>query len=141
MPKLDLLLFQDGPYPDVIATVQLAEERGFKNLWLIDSTDVYPDLWAMAAACAVNTSRIRIGPGVTNPLTRHPRVTANAMLTIHDMSGGRGILGVGSGDNAVRTLGWRPATVAEIAESVAVWRQKFRERGVGIPIYVEGAPG
>ena len=106
-----------------------------KNLWLIDSTDVYPDVWATAAVCAINTSRIRVGPGVTNPLTRHPRVTANAMLTIHEMSGGRGILGVGSGDNAVKTLGWKRATAGQMSDAVDTWRRKFKEKGAEIPIY------
>ena len=135
MPKLDLILFQDLSVSDLIATVRLADENGFGNLWLIDSTDVYPDIWATAAVCAVNTSRIRIGPGVTNPLTRHPRVTANAMLTIHEMSGGRGILGVGSGDNAVKTLGWKRATGDQMSEAVDTWKRKFTEHGADIPIY------
>ena len=135
MPKLDLILFQDLPVSDLIATVSLADTNGFGNLWLIDSTDVYPDIWATAAVCAVNTSRIRIGPGVTNPLTRHPRVTANAILTIHEMSGGRGILGVGSGDNAVKTLGWKRATAGQMSEAVDTWRHKFTEKKADIPIY------
>src|SRR5207244_750273 len=92
--------------------------------------------WATAALLAVNTGRVRIGPGVTNPVTRHPRGPAGAMLTIHELSGGRGILGLGAGDNAVRTLGRQPARIAEVREAVDICRAKFRERKADIPIYV-----
>jgi len=136
MAKVDLFLMQDIPVARYLEMAQLAEASGCENLWLIDGQDVFPDPWATAALCAVNTSRIRIGPGVTNPITRHPRVTANAMLTIHEISNGRGILGLGAGDNAVRTLGRGPAKLAEIREAVDICRQKFRERGAAIPIYV-----
>ncbi|MEE8301350.1 MAG: LLM class flavin-dependent oxidoreductase [Candidatus Tectomicrobia bacterium] len=136
MPKVDLFLMQDVPYPDFIEMAQLAEEHGCENLWLIDGQDVFPDPWTTAALCAVNTSRIRLGPGVTNPLTRHPRVTANAMLTVHELSGGRGILGLGTGDNAVRTLGWKPAQISVLREAVDICREKFNRHGAEIPIYI-----
>lgn len=136
MPKLDLFLMQDVPYSDFVEMAQLADKHGFENLWLIDSQDVYPDVWTTTALCAVSTSRIRLGPGVTNPLTRHPRVTANAMITVHELSKGRGILGIGAGDSAVRTLGWTPAKVPVVRESVEICRAEFKAKGVEIPIYV-----
>jgi len=135
VPKFDLFLMQDVPSQDVIEMARMAEEHGFEHLWLIDSQDVYPDVWVTAALCAVNTSHIQLGPGVTNPLTRHPRVTANAMLTVHELSGGRGILGIGAGDSAVRTLGWKPGLRA-LREAVEICKEKFREKGVDIPIYI-----
>jgi len=134
--KCDLFLMQDIPYPRYIEMARLAEAAGCENVWVIDGQDVFPDPWATAALLAVNTERVRIGPGVTNPVTRHPRVTAGAMLTIHELSGGRGILGLGAGDNAVRTLGREPARVSEVREAVDICREKFRERQADIPIYV-----
>ncbi len=138
MAKFDLFLMQDVPASDYIEMAQLAEEKGFENLWVIDGQDVFPDPWATAAVCAVNTSRMRIGPGVTNPLTRHPRVTANAMLTIHELSGGRGILGMGAGDNAVQTMGWKPARVSVVREAVEICRERFAKDKAEIPVYIAG---
>lgn len=138
MAKVDLFLMQDIPHPRYLEMARLADLHGCENLWLIDGQDVFPDPWATAALCAVNTSRIRIGPGVTNPLTRHPRVTANAMLTIHELSNGRGILGLGAGDNAVRTLGWKPARLAALREAVEICREQFRQHRAEIPIYIAG---
>ena len=136
MFRCDLFLMQDIPYRNYIAMAQLAEAAGCENVWVIDGQDVFPDPWATAALLAVNTQRVRLGPGVTNPVTRHPRVTAGAMLTIHELSGGRGILGMGAGDNAVRTLGREPARVSEVREAVEICREKFRARKAEIPIYV-----
>ncbi|MBI4298897.1 MAG: LLM class flavin-dependent oxidoreductase [Chloroflexi bacterium] len=139
MPKHDLAFYQDVPAQDVIKVANLADDNGFENLWLIDSTDVYPDPWPTAGYLALNTSRVRIGPGVTQPVTRHPRVTANCALTVHDISGGRAILGMGAGANTVRTLGWRPVSVAVMKEAVDICRARFKEKGADIPIYVAAA--
>ena len=139
MAKFDLFLMQDMPHREVVELARLAEASGCENLWLIDGQDVFPDPWTTAALCAVSTSRIRIGPGVTNPITRHPRVTANATLSLHALSDGRAILGLGSGDNAVRTLGRRPASVAEMRDAIDVCRTRFRSDGADIPIYVAAA--
>ena len=56
-------------------------------------------------ACAETTARARLGVAVTNPVTRHPLVTACSILSLDDVSGGRAVLGIGSGDSAMRTLG------------------------------------
>ncbi|MBI4299306.1 MAG: LLM class flavin-dependent oxidoreductase [Chloroflexi bacterium] len=136
MPKVGVFMFQDFGYPAFVESAKLAEENGFDIFGLIDSTDAYSDYCAWDGLVAVNTSRIRIGPWVTNPLTRHPRVTANHMLTIHELSKGRAILGLGAGANAVRTIGWKPATTSVLREAVEVIRAKFRERKADIPIYM-----
>ena len=140
MPKRDMSFYAHIPSPDIVEVVRLADENGFQNLWLIDSPDAYPNVWTTAALCAVNTSRIRIGPGVTNPVTRHPQVTANAALSVHEISGGRAILGLGTGDSAVRQLGWKPASVSVMREAVKLCRDSFKEKGADIPIYISG-PG
>ena len=139
MANVDLFLMQDIAPDDVTAMAQLAESIGCANLWLIDGQDVFPDPWTTAAHCATVTSSIRIGPGVTNPLTRHPHVTANAALSVHSLSGGRSILGLGTGDNAVRTLGWRPATLAQLRATIETCRQRFQSDGADIPIFVAAA--
>ena len=89
MPKLDMSLYSHISSTDLVEVVRLADENNFHNLWLIDSPAAYRDVWTTAALCAVNTSRIRIGPGVTNPVSRHPQVTADAALSVHEISGGR----------------------------------------------------
>ena len=48
-------------------------------------------------AIALATERILLGPGITNPYVRHPGVTAAAVATIDELSGGRAFVGLGAG--------------------------------------------
>ncbi|MBI4299131.1 MAG: LLM class flavin-dependent oxidoreductase [Chloroflexi bacterium] len=136
MPKIGVFMFQDFGYPAYMESARLAEESGFDIFGLIDSTDAYSDYCPWAGLVAVDTSKILVGPWVTNPLTRHPRVTANHMLTIHELSRGRAVLGLGTGANAVRTLGWEPAKHSVMREAMETFRNKFKEKKADIPIYV-----
>jgi 5,10-methylenetetrahydromethanopterin reductase len=95
-----------------------AEERGFAWLGVADSQSVFRELYVGLAVAALNTTRVRLGPLVTNPLTRHPVVTASAMASVDELSGGRAVLGLGSGDSAIYTIGTPPATVAGPEDAV-----------------------
>ena len=95
-----------------------AEENGFDWLGVADSQSVFRELYVALTVAALNTSRIRLGPLVTNPLTRHPVVTASAISSVDELSGGRAVLGLGSGDSAISTLGAPPATLAGLEDSV-----------------------
>ncbi|MBI4298769.1 MAG: LLM class flavin-dependent oxidoreductase [Chloroflexi bacterium] len=138
MTKIGVFMFHDFGYPAFVESAKLAEKNGFEIFGLIDSTDAYSDYCAWDGLVAVNTSKILVGPWVTNPLTRHPRVTANHMLTLHELSKGRAILGLGAGANAVRTIGWEPARHSVMREAMDIFRNKFREKKADIPIYVAG---
>ena len=94
------------------------EERGYDWLGIADSQSVFRELYVALTIAALNTSRIRLGPLVTNPLTRHPVITASAISSVDELSGGRAVLGLGSGDSAIFTLGAPPATLAGLEDSV-----------------------
>ena len=95
-----------------------AEATGFDWLGVADSQSVFHELYVALTLAALNTSRVRLGPLVTNPLTRHLVVTASAMASIDELSKGRAVLGLGSGDSAIYTLGAPPATVAGLGASI-----------------------
>ena len=78
-----------------------AEQLGFESAWLADSQLYTKNVYVALTLAAERTESIRIGPGVTNPLTRHPTVTANAIAGLLEVSGGRAQLGIGSGDASV----------------------------------------
>ena len=94
------------------------EENGFDWLGVADSQSVFRELYVALTIAALNTSRIRLGPLVTNPLTRHLVVTASAISSVDELSGGRVVLGLGSGDSAIYTLGSPPATLAGLEDAV-----------------------
>lgn len=105
-----------------VADAVLAEEVGFDWFGVGDSQSVFRELYATLAVCATATSRIKLGPTVTNPVTRHPAVSAAAMATIEDLAAGRTVFGIGSGDSAVLNLGERPARLAEMREYIESMR-------------------
>jgi 5,10-methylenetetrahydromethanopterin reductase len=96
-----------------------AEGRGVDEMWLIDSQLAMKDVYVGLAGTALRTSHMRLGTGVTNLVTRHPTVTANAIAAVAELSGGRAMLGLGAGDSAVYGLGARPSRVAEMEEAVS----------------------
>ena len=74
-----------------------AEDTGFEWLGVADSQSVFRELYVALTLAALHTRRVRLGPLVTNPLTRHLVVTASAIASVDELSGGRAVLGLGSG--------------------------------------------
>ena len=103
--KFDVAILATEPLPDVVRQVQLAERLGYDTAWITDSHLVCRELWVTLGACAAATSRIRLGPGVTVPHSRHVSVTASAVATLHDLAPGRTVLGVGTGGSSAQTMG------------------------------------
>ncbi|MBI2880372.1 MAG: LLM class flavin-dependent oxidoreductase [Candidatus Tectomicrobia bacterium] len=92
----------------VAESARLAEEKGFDFVWTMDSQLLawrLLDPFVCLSACVPSTRRVRLGVAVSNPFTRHPAATACAMLSLDQLSGGRAILGMGTGGSALRTIG------------------------------------
>ena len=64
-----------------VADARLAEEVGFSMVGVADSQSVFREMYATMALCAQTTRRVRIGPSVTNAITRHPAVASAAVST------------------------------------------------------------
>lgn len=92
----------------VVRLAQTAEECDFETVYVGDSQMIWNDVWVILGACAAATKKVRLGTGVTNMVTRHPAVTANAVMTLNMLSEGRAVLGVGAGDSAVHTINVSP---------------------------------
>ncbi len=80
------------------------EDLGFVGLWrsdhFVSSDGTFEDaleLWVSLTWLADNTSRIEFGPLVTPLSFRHPVWTARMGKDVDDLSGGRLVLGVGTG--------------------------------------------
>ena len=82
-----------------------------------DSPVLWQDSIPLLTLAARETSTMKLGPCVTNPGTRDPTVLASAYATMHDISNGRMVLGIGRGDSARRVIGLKPVKVAEFEES------------------------
>ena len=119
--KFDLAILATEPLPVVVRQVQLAERLGYDTAWITDTHLVCRELWVTLAACAAATSRIRLGPGVTVPHSRHVSVTASAVASLHDLAPGRVVIGVGTGGSSAQTMGLRLEQVGRVGtlESMA----------------------
>ena len=95
-----------------------AEDAGFDILHLTDSQCLRGDVYTQLMLCGQATSRLKLATGVTNPLTRHPSVTAASIISIQAECGGRAILGIGRGDSAVLHIGKKPASMRVYADYV-----------------------
>jgi coenzyme F420-dependent glucose-6-phosphate dehydrogenase len=126
----------------------LAEEAGFDAVFVSDVFHPWVDegaasgfAWSWLGAAAVQTSRIELVTTVTAPLFRyHPAVIAQAAATIDRLSGGRFVLGVGTGD-AINDapLGWRDAPYAERAARLGEAVQIMRGLWAGEQVTFDGA--
>jgi len=104
----------------------LAEDLGYAALWYADSQMIWSDVFATMALAADRTSRIRIGTGVAVAGTRPATVLAAEMATINRLAPGRTFCGVGSGNTAMRIMGHKPVTIAELDEYLRVLRPLLR---------------
>ena len=89
-----------------------AERAGWHGLGVTDSQNRAGDAWVALTAMAGVTDRLALGTSVTNPVTRHPAVTAAAAQALAVVAGDRVTVGIGRGDSALAHLGRAPASVA-----------------------------
>src|SRR5919106_269422 len=66
-----------------------AEGLGYDRFGVWDSPALFREPWTTLASAARDTERIRLGTWVTNPLSRHPLVTAACAATVDDLERGR----------------------------------------------------
>ena len=143
--------------PPAGRAVELArrnEEQGFDAVWWVDhlmgwhpdslwTEDVTPlahsqpnphlyfDPLLMMALVGQQTKRLRVGVVVTDVIRRPPMVLAQTMLTLDHITGGRAILGLGTGEH----LNLRPyglpldAPVSRLAEGIDVMRLLWEAEG------------
>lgn len=99
MVKLGIHIVPLMSADDVIDIAVAAERIGY-NYCLVADEGFHPDIYACLGAIARETERITIGP-VTNAYTRHPAVTAAAVATISELSGGRAFVTLVAGGSMV----------------------------------------
>ncbi len=118
--RFGVTMFATDVAMDVVTLAREVEDRGFHSLWIPEHTHIptsrrtppptgdaelaeeykrsVDPLVALAAAASV-TSTLHLGTGVMLPAQRDPIVTAKAIATLQNLSGGRFELGIGFGWN------------------------------------------
>ncbi|MEU3861064.1 TIGR03842 family LLM class F420-dependent oxidoreductase [Streptomyces sp. NPDC028722] len=117
-----LVLQTDPPASRVISLMKRAERNGFRYGWTFDSAVLWQEPFVIHSQILANTSRLKVGPMVTNPGTRAWEVTASTFATLNDMFGNRTVCGIGRGDSAMRVAGRAPNTLARLSGAMKVIR-------------------
>jgi 5,10-methylenetetrahydromethanopterin reductase len=128
--KFGVGVFGNQPVATLVRQVQLAEDLGYDTAWIVDSQLICRELYVTLTACLLATKRIKLGTGVIVPFTRHPSVNASALLTLNELAEGRMMMGVGSGDSAVGSLGLKPARIATLSDMVGNLRDLMSNKPV-----------
>jgi len=88
-----------GPNPaEIVDLVMLAESLGYESAWVAEGHG--GDQFAILAACAMRTSRIKLGTSISSVFVRTAPTIAMAASSVAELSGGRFILGLGSSHKA-----------------------------------------
>jgi probable F420-dependent oxidoreductase len=112
----------DPPASRLVELMKLGEDNGFEIGWTYDSHVLWQDSFPLLTLAAQATSRMKFGHLVTNPGTREPTVVASLYATLHDISDGRMVMGIGRGDSARRYIGQQPVKVAEFETALRMMK-------------------
>lgn len=112
-----------APVPEVTAFVRRCEEAGFDGVGFVDSQMLLREAFVVLAHAAAGTTRVRLMPAVTNPLTRHVSVLASAARSLDDIAPGRIAIWLGRGFSSVNLVGLPYATVRQMRETVLTYKR------------------
>jgi alkanesulfonate monooxygenase SsuD/methylene tetrahydromethanopterin reductase-like flavin-dependent oxidoreductase (luciferase family) len=133
--KLGTILLWGDDLDGFREELRLAEELGYEVIGVGDSPAAWHEMYVSLTVAALETQRATLTPMVTTPFLRHPSVTVSTMSSLHDLTGGRATLTVGSGGSALRAIGrGRAATQQEMREYV----DAVRALSTGRPAVFEG---
>jgi 5,10-methylenetetrahydromethanopterin reductase len=126
---------------EAVDRAKRAEALGFEAIFFADSHMNNVDPYQVMALCAVNTKKIRFGTAVTNMVYRDPTITANSFATLNEISEGRAIVGLGTGDGPVYSLGRTATRLVEFEKGLRVIRDLLHDRGIEVLQTKERATG
>jgi alkanesulfonate monooxygenase SsuD/methylene tetrahydromethanopterin reductase-like flavin-dependent oxidoreductase (luciferase family) len=126
------------PWPDLAALTRAGEDAGFDALFLPEVGA--RDTLATLAALAGETTRLRLGTGVVPLPSRSPALLAIAAATVQERSGGRLLLGLGTGPSGPGALDRLRGTVDALREAFAGGTGTVEGSPVRSPLPLPAAP-
>src|SRR3954454_15871731 len=82
---------------NLMQTGRRVEELGYDTLFIFDHPAIHADPWIALSGLAVATKRVRLGSAVNCVSYRHPAHLARLSADLDNLSGGRSLLGIGTG--------------------------------------------
>jgi probable F420-dependent oxidoreductase len=130
MLSFGVTVLPDPPMSRFFDLMQQVEQQGFEYGWTYDSHILWQESYATFPVVADRTSRLKLGHFVTNPGIRDPTITASWYATMHDLSNGRMVMGIGRGDSSRRVVGLKPVRVADFEARCAMIKDLMNGRPV-----------
>jgi probable F420-dependent oxidoreductase len=130
MLSFGVTVLPDPPYTRMLELLSLAEDRGFDYGWTYDSHILWHESFPLLALAGERTKTMKLGHCVTNPGIRDPTVTASYYATMHEITNGRMVMGIGRGDSSRRVVGLKPVKVAEFERRLAMMKDLMNGRPV-----------
>lgn len=87
--------------PELVTVARGADARGFARLWTTERPG--RDALLRAAEVIMSTGQIGVGTGIAFAFTRSPVAMAGSVSELQRLSGGRFVLGLGTGTRGVRS--------------------------------------
>jgi probable F420-dependent oxidoreductase len=128
MSRIGLALTGGLAPAETVECIVLAESLGYESAWMTEGHG--GDQFAILAAAALRTKRIRLGTAISSVFVRSAPTIAMAAATVDDLSGGRFVLGLGS-SHRVQVEGEHGLPygqpIARVRETVEVVRALLRD--------------
>jgi 5,10-methylenetetrahydromethanopterin reductase len=111
------------PPRELINIIKLCDSLGYDQFWHANHK-LDRDMTVGLTLAAVHSERMKIGPFVTDPYVIHPAMTAAAVATLDELSGGRAVLILGAGMMGFQAMGIeRRRPLAAVEEAVHIIRR------------------
>jgi alkanesulfonate monooxygenase SsuD/methylene tetrahydromethanopterin reductase-like flavin-dependent oxidoreductase (luciferase family) len=114
-----------------VVFAEAAEALGFSRVGMADTAPkLFHATYPAVTAALMRTSKLSVGPYVTNPVTRHWSVHAATARALEELAPGRFYIGLATGDGAVHSVGLKPAKLVDfenyIREMRTIWPEQSK---------------
>lgn len=117
-----------------VERASMLEADGWDGATMPDSHAINPEVYVTLGACAQATSKLKLGPGVGNPATRHPAVIAATMVTLNKLFDGRIVAGMGRGDASLAYVGGSPVSLKAFESALEMMKAYMRGEAVSLEV-------
>jgi 5,10-methylenetetrahydromethanopterin reductase len=119
----------------------LAEELGYEGIYFSEALMSGLEPFQVMAVAATRTRRVRLGTAVMTMTFREPTVLAQQSATLNEISNGRAILGLGTGDGTTYAMARTATRLADFEINVRIIRELVNGRAIDVPAGKERKAG